>query len=234
MNALGAIARRLDVTLLLASVALFTLLPGIDLTVAALTWADGHFTQADHPVVRFVYQVLAYSQYALGIGLLAGLLVARLTPSLRRWRRPFGYLVLVLVCGPGLLVNVVLKDHSLDRPRPNQIEPFGGTAAFAPFGHYSGECERNCSFVSGHAAIAFFPIAFAWTSGRRRWLLIGVAAGALAGSFRILQGGHFVSDVVFAFWAVYWTCVGLAALPGLSPPRPAMRAAPPAAPASDA
>ena len=33
------------------------------------------------------------------------------------------------------------------------------------------------------------------------------ALGALVGLGRLLQGGHFLGDVVFAFWATYFSCV---------------------------
>lgn len=217
--------RRLDAWLFLACVTLFLTLPGLDLLIAALTWEDGRFVHADAAPVRLIYQLLAYSQYVIGSGLLIGLLVARLAPRLRAWQRTLAYLVCVLICGPGLLVNVVLKDHSFDRPRPVQIETFGGTAKFAPFGQFSGACERNCAFVSGHAAVAFFPIALAWTTRRRAWLAVGIATGALAGALRILQGGHFLSDVVFAFWAVYGVCLLLAPWFGLGRAEVATRSA---------
>ena len=39
-------------------------------------------------------------------------------------------------------------------------------------------------------------------SWRRRWFLIGTVAGAVVGLGRIMQGGHFLSDIIFAFYAV--------------------------------
>ena len=77
------------------------------------------------------------------------------------------------------------------------------------------ECDGNCSFVSGHAAGAFFILSLSWVFRQKRWLLLGLFLGALVGTGRVLQGGHFVSDVVFAFWAVYFSslltamCFGL-------------------------
>jgi lipid A 4'-phosphatase len=41
-------------------------------------------------------------------------------------------------------------------------------------------------------------------AARRRWTLIGFAAGALFGFGRITQGGHFLSDIVFSFYATWF------------------------------
>jgi lipid A 4'-phosphatase len=51
--------------------------------------------------------------------------------------------------------------------------------------------------------MGFFFIALAWVFRDRRWLWAGIALGAVVGLGRMAQGGHFLSDVVFAFWAVY-------------------------------
>jgi lipid A 4'-phosphatase len=58
--------------------------------------------------------------------------------------------------------------------------------------------------VSGHASGAFFILTLSWIFGYRRWLWVGLLVGSIVGLGRILQGGHFLSDVVFSFWAVYF------------------------------
>jgi lipid A 4'-phosphatase len=80
---------------------------------------------------------------------------------------------------------------------------FGGDRPFTPPAVLADACERNCSFVSGHAATAFSLIAVAWVARNRWWLLGGAALGALVGLGRMAQGGHFLSDIVFAFWVTY-------------------------------
>jgi lipid A 4'-phosphatase len=83
------------------------------------------------------------------------------------------------------------------------IEAFGGhrvlTAAFAP----AGECRADCAFVSPAAATAFALIGLAWVFRRRRWIAVGLAAGALVGGIEVAAGQRFLSDIVFAFWLVY-------------------------------
>lgn len=112
----------------------------------------------------------------------------------------WGFLALVLIVGPGLLANSTLKDN-WGRPRPVQITEFGGPAAFAPALARTGPCEKNCSFVSGEAS-STFALGFALTllARRRRaaWMAAGLAAGSVVGLIRIGQGGHFLSDVIFA------------------------------------
>jgi lipid A 4'-phosphatase len=119
------------------------------------------------------------------------------------------FLILSLALGPGLLVNEVFKAES-GRARPGQVEQFGGEKSFTPVFQPADQCTRNCSFVSGHAAMGFYLIGLAWVRQDRRWLWLGIAAGALVGAARILQGGHFLSDVLFGFWVVYGVNVLLA------------------------
>ncbi len=131
-------------------------------------------------------------------------------------RKPFGaltfkrliYLVAVLATGPGLIVNVLLKDH-WGRARPYTIQQFGGASAFSPPYEISDACHHNCSFVSGHAAMAVYFIAFAFIFPiYRRWIAaIAGTYSVVVGIVRIVQGGHFLSDVLFAYIIVYAVAV---------------------------
>jgi len=124
------------------------------------------------------------------------------------------FLILTLMLGPGLLVNAVLKDH-WSRPRPGMVIEFGGTMPFKPWWDPRGACQANCSFVSGETSSAVWLAAPAllvpvpW----RYAALGGVAVYACAIAFmRLLLGGHFLSDVIFA--AIFtglmiWTVHGL-------------------------
>ena len=38
---------------------------------------------------------------------------------------------------------------------------------------------------------------------RSRWMLTGLLMGSAIGGVRIVQGGHFLSDIVFAFLAMW-------------------------------
>jgi membrane-associated phospholipid phosphatase len=102
----------------------------------------------------------------------------------------------------------VLKDH-WGRARPYQIEAFGGTHQFTPAPLPADQCQRNCSFVSGHAALGFSLVGFAFLmpTGRPRNLVLAAALsfGALVGLARIAAGHHFLSDIIDAGLVVVGT-----------------------------
>jgi lipid A 4'-phosphatase len=180
---------------------LFALWPELDLAGAGLFYAgDGHF------VGRTAIGDLARKiGYSLPIVVLALLILAWL---LRRFgvrcKAPTGQsiamLSLTMLIGPGLLANLILKDHS-HRPRPVQIQEFGGSMEFRPWYRFDGSCRTNCSFVSGEAAEAFWMLAPASLLAPPL-LPYGIAAAASFATavsvLRMAYGGHFLSDVVLA------------------------------------
>jgi membrane-associated PAP2 superfamily phosphatase len=135
--------------------------------------------------------------------LLIGFFKSRFAP----WRKKAVFILLLLAIGPGLVVNVILKGE-LGRPRPRQIVEFGGEHQFTQCWQ-PGAGGSNSSFPSGHAAIAFFLMApwFVLRGGKGRYaeafLITGLAFGTLVGIARILQGGHFVSDVLWSGGILY-------------------------------
>lgn len=187
----------------LISVALFLVFPRLDSTIAHWFYANGTFILADNVLVQLSYKVFANLHFFLLPILLAVACFSGLTQKHPKLRKQCSFLLLVLVLGPGLLVNVGLKDNSFGRPRPNQTTGFMGIAEYAAPFEYSGVCRKNCSFVSGHASLAFSLMAIAWAFRRKEWVWIGFCIGCLAGLGRIMQGAHYLSDVVFSFWATY-------------------------------
>jgi len=124
------------------------------------------------------------------------------------------FLMLSLGLGPGLLVNVVLKENWA-RPRPGMVTQFGGEYTFMPWWDPRGTCDSNCSFVSGETSSAVWMTAPAILAPPPwRYVALGVAglyATAIA-AIRMLAGGHFLSDVIFAAifsGLVIWTVHGL-------------------------
>ncbi len=190
---------------------LFLLVPQLDLWTSGLFFAaDGGFFLSKWPPVELLYRAVPW--IACGVVLaIAGagawlFLVQR--PLWRFDRKALLFLSLSIALGPGLLANVVLKDH-WGRARPTQIEAFGGTRRFTPAPLPASQCAHNCSFVSGHAALGFSLVGFAFllpTARPRRWgIAAALAFGGLIGLVRIVQGGHFLSDVVYAGLLVYGT-----------------------------
>jgi lipid A 4'-phosphatase len=205
------------------AVAIFAAFPGLDLLVSARYYRAGEgFVHAHDPLVRALYNWTPWLGRALVVGLL---FYALLAPLIARWlarrgqaaaaeraRGPWRHWAIVSICcallGPGLVVEGVLK-NVVGRPRPVQVVPFGGPDAYqAPFVR-GADPSSHRSFVSSHAAAGFALISLGLTCSptwRRRWLLIGIVTGGVVGMGRMLQGGHFLSDIVFAFYAVWLSC----------------------------
>ncbi len=188
----------------------FSLLPRADLAISAWFYDSSHgFVGNQQPVVMSVYWAVPWVGRAAALLSLVVCLVGwRHAGRLGRpWWRRIGALGLVLLLGVGLLVNGGLKEH-WGRARPKAVIDLGGSAPYAPALRTSDACDHNCSFVSGHAATGFAAMALGCLGAprtRRRWLCAGLALGLLVGAGRVLQGGHFVSDVLFAGLAIWIT-----------------------------
>ena len=193
---------------LAVAVVMFSVVPEIDLQVARLFWrADTGFTAAQHPWVVFVYDAAPRVGRLILLGIALCWLVGLVWPQriARRLRLRAALLLGTAVFGLGLFIDIGLKDH-WGRHRPRDTIAFGGTQSFQPPLMPGGTCRRNCSFVSGHAAVGFFVLTagmLCGPRGRRRWLMAAVVAGSLIGLGRMVQGGHYLSDIVFSFFAVW-------------------------------
>ncbi|WNO11204.1 phosphatase PAP2 family protein [Teredinibacter sp. KSP-S5-2] len=198
---------RLDVALFIVCIIFFLLFPNLDPQIAGLFYhPETGFYFNQNIIIRAIYWVFAYIHFLYLALFILGIAYYSYRKNLVR-RKKLIYLLVCLLLGPGILVNAILKDNSVGRPRPQHLEQFGGNMQYAAPFVYSGECKRNCSFVSGHASIGFYIMALAWIRRRRFWLMSGIMLGGLIGFTRIVQGGHFFSDVVFAGWSVYFVCL---------------------------
>ncbi len=192
--------------------ALFLLVPEIDIAASRLVFreADGFFLSRLAPV-QLLYVVVDALPWMIAGAFIAWLAARAFVSEKRLGIRTsaVAYVVLSLAIGPGLVSNSILKENS-GRARPAHIVEFGGERTFTPALVPADQCRRNCSFVSGHAAAGFFLVTFAFlvAPGRwRRWAFAGtLGLAAVIGASRILQGRHFLSDVVFAGFI----CVGIA------------------------
>jgi lipid A 4'-phosphatase len=189
---------------LIASLALFWLLPGVDLWVSSLFYNSQHgFPLAGWKPIADFEASIRWIAWAILAVILAGAVWLRLVgrPLWRLDRNALIFLLAALAIGPGIAVNTVLKDH-WGRARPYQVGEFGGDKAFTAAPLIADQCARNCSFVSGHAALGFSLVSFAFLlpAGRRRRNISGAALGfgALVGLGRIVVGHHFLSDIVDA------------------------------------
>ncbi|MCC5830429.1 MAG: phosphatase PAP2 family protein [Phycisphaeraceae bacterium] len=154
----------------------------------------------------------------VAIGLI---LVGTFRPHRHRLKPAGLCLFLCLLIGPGLLVNVVLKDY-WGRPRPRQVEPLGGMMRHIPPGMI-GYVGMGKSFPSGHASAAFIlgvPYFLLYRRHRRlAWCVLGlgIGMGLLMGGARMAAGGHFPSDALMAgvvvLGAAWWVYHHLLRIP---------------------
>ena len=124
------------------------------------------------------------------------------------------FLIATLALGPGVLTNLVLKDH-WHRARPIDVQQFGGAYHFTPWWDPRGDCPNNCSFIAGEPSGAFWtlaPAALAPPELRAVAYGAAIAFGIGIGALRMGAGAHFFSDVVFAsvlMYLVIWTAYAL-------------------------
>ena len=196
---------------LLLCVLFFLVFPDTDLQVSNYFYdsATQSFPANHWWWVKWIYVYTPEINKLVTMSAIVLLLVTVFRPQMVgvRWRKGVAAWLLMTVIGVGFLVDWVLKDH-VGRPHPYQTLPYNGTKDFVPVFHYQPLCDHNCSFVSGHAAGGFVWMAWGMWRGRRvrqRWLWTGVAAGALIGATRVMQGGHFLSDIIFSGWFMWLT-----------------------------
>jgi lipid A 4'-phosphatase len=210
--------------LITATFALFARWPGLDL------WVTGRFYRPD---IGFRADEGLANLFRLGIWRLSeGLLTAALAALiLGFWttgnildipRRLWAHIALLYLLGPGLLVDAILKPV-WGRARPADVTQFGGMLDFTPPHVISGECARNCSFVSGEVAGAMALAISIWLILRHLRPHLSVAAYRAGVAVclllpfvtalqRIAAGRHFLSDSIISALAVLTVSVALHAL----------------------
>jgi lipid A 4'-phosphatase len=172
------------------------------------------FPLRDRQPWRGMYEWGEYPACLLGGGGMVVWMASYFCKKLRRWRDAGIFYALLLIVGPGLLVNCVFKPF-WNRPRPHATTAFGGQREFLPV--FSQGSAPDSSFPSGHAAMGFYLMAPAFVCWRRRpwlaamFLLLGLAGGVVMGLARIVAGGHFPSDILWAGGIIYFSALALAA-----------------------
>jgi lipid A 4'-phosphatase len=196
---------RLIVVLLVAVIAVslfFWFLPGVDLAVSRLFFTPGEgFTLVRHSALRALRKSSDLALGAIVILILVRILCDMRTSSGKRphWKTSL-WLLGGLAVGPGLVVNAILKTF-WGRPRPHDVDVFGGEEAYQMVWVISDSCERNCSFVSGEASSSAWLVAAAVVTPKAIRPAATVAAVVYAASLslnRVAFGAHFLSDVVLA------------------------------------
>lgn len=199
------------IILTLATVAITV--SGADLKLSALFCIDGKWPVGDQLFWQLMYKLDRIPSFFVGLSGLVAVILGVMYQKRRHWIRPGLFLVVLLVIGPGLLVNSVFKEY-WGRPRPREIVQFGGKKEFLhPW--QKGIAHKGRSFPSGHSSAAFYMSAPYFLLRRRKprsaalWMGGGLLFGVLMSAARITQGGHFLSDTLWAWGIVHLTAVAL-------------------------
>jgi lipid A 4'-phosphatase len=213
MNRIGLLA-----ALLLAAVVglIFGLYPELDLRIARLfvdPTANG-FVPRDW--IRYARDAAMWMIAVFAVLPAIALVLKLVLPRTRLLvpGRAIIFLIATLALGPGLAVNVVLKE-SWSRSRPIDVTQFGGEERFVAWWDPRGDCPTNCSFVTGDGSGAFWTLAPASLAPPAwRPLAYGAALtfGTAIGLMRMSFGGHFFTDVAFAgiiTFLIIWLVYGL-------------------------
>lgn len=166
------------------------------------------------PLWQFFYEGASIFTGLLIVGSITLLIfIRKRTQQQQRFRLYASYMLLLVLIGPGLLINGVFKGY-WDRPRPSEIQQLGGTETYLP-PLMIGHSKMFKSFPSGHATAGFAYLGFFFILRRRHKALARIALvlaiffGLLMGAGRIVAGGHFLSDVL---WAGYLTFLAASVL----------------------
>jgi membrane-associated PAP2 superfamily phosphatase len=197
---------------------LFAWRPEWDLAISRLFYdADKHiFPSLFVPVFHRLREGAQWVVAAIAAPAVVALAVKLALPRRRMLipARAVVFLLGTLIVGPGLLVNVTLKDY-WPRSRPIDVPQLGGDEKFTPWWDPRGGCPKNCSSVAGEASGAFWtlaPAALMPPQWRPLAYAGALAFGAAVGALRIAFGGHFFTDVIFAGVLVFlliWIAHGL-------------------------
>ena len=165
-----------------------------------------HWPQQHAVLWQLLYDYAFGFVLVLAALLLLVVLVSVRLKALQPLRRPSLYLFWVIVLGPGLVVNLVFKDH-WGRPRPMHIQAFGGDYAYVPPLQMADTADK--SFVCGHCSVgyAFFGLYFLAPHGKTWYLVLTLVLAGLLAWARLAAGGHFLSDILwsgFLVFAVAW------------------------------
>jgi membrane-associated PAP2 superfamily phosphatase len=199
MNRTGLIA-----ALAIAAVVglLFGIYPHLDIRVTGLLFNPEFYTFNMRQTLSPVRDAAMWLITVLAVLPVIAVVVKLILPHRPMLMRPRAilFLIVTLALGPGLVVNGLAKEH-WGRPRPIEVQQMGGTHPFVAWWDPRGTCDKNCSFVSGDVSGGFWTLAPAALTPAP-WRPLAYAGAIVLGSgiavLRMLFGGHFFTDAVFA------------------------------------
>ncbi len=184
---------------------------GLDLKFQSLLYAGaGNWLGNNSRWFDFIYKYGTLPALIVSITGLVVYVAGFFTHNLAQWRRSGLFVALVMLLGPGLLVNALFKEY-WGRPRPNQLAIYGGQYAYeAPL--TMDPDSPGEAFPSGHASMGFYFFALYFIfRGRKKNLtawafILTLLYGFGMGLVRMVQGGHFFSDILWSGGMVWFSC----------------------------
>ena len=196
-------------TFFLSLITGLTILFDLDVLIQSSFYLDGHWIFEDNKILNIFYKYGSFPGILLVIGALVIVPLSYQSSGFYKLRRFAFFLMFCLAIGPGLIVNLVLKEN-WGRPRPREIELFGGDSQFWPILCRCGKKEGK-SFPCGHCSMAFFLLTpfFYYRSRNKKvaqlFLFGGLFISGVMGLARISAGGHFFSDVLWSGGLIWLT-----------------------------
>ncbi len=170
---------------------------------SSVVWPYQHW-----PVIKFLYDYAFPFTVIAGLTALTVYVVGHFHAYTRRFRRRALFILLVIVLGPGVVVNWVFKDH-WGRPRPLHTQAFGGEYAYVPPLKMGGSSDK--SFVCGHCSVgyAFFALYFLSQNHKPLYFILTLVLAWTMGFTRMTSGSHFVSDILWSGYLVFLVAFAL-------------------------
>lgn len=190
----------------LAVFLVFGIWPGLDLWVSNLFYSarTGSFPLAQSWLLEVIRNLIwNAANLALVVALVFGAFALFATRETAVPGRVWSFVLLLILLGPLLLVNGVLKAY-WGRARPADTDEFGGSLPFSAPWEIAGNCTDNCSFVSGEAAavsclVIILALVF-WhsVSNKRRFVILLASLLVVGAGMRVFKGRHYLSDVIWS------------------------------------
>ena len=162
---------------------------------------EGPWPVANDPLWLLFYRSASWITGSLAVAGVALLISGVMREKSRRLRLYGTFILLCVIIGPGLIINLVLKDH-WGRARPRQLVEFGGSSEYSqplvPF-RAGGK-----SFPCGHCSVGYlYGIGWwVWRRSHPRLAAVSLATGLVIGTFlgigRMTDGGHYLSDAAWS------------------------------------
>lgn len=202
------------ILLCLAIVSIFVFrLTSLDIDLLQPFYRDGEWFMRSNKFFNFLYSYGSWPASIIVIISIFLLTISYFKTTFIKYRIHLIFLVVLLLTGPGLIVNAVLKIH-WGRPRPAEIKEFDGKRTFLPL-LVKGESGKGKSFTCGHCSMGFYFFAFYFLFRRKKFrvalvfLILTLFYGLAIGLARMAFGGHFPSDVLWTMFIMFFVALFL-------------------------